>query len=117
VQTYISNNPLTTFTLYNILDTCTKSITIYHNKYNAFHGNTTVQNFRIQNIDLGICLCNPTKPPKSQPGLKLYHLTNHTKFMDYEILFISFDDTLKNKNKHFSKILGLYRTSFYKSIF
>jgi len=108
VHSYICNNGLTTFTLYNILDTCTRNILLYHNINNASHGNTTIKNFLIQNSDMQICLCHSD----------IQHvLTNTSKYIDYEMFFGSFEKALNNKNKHFSKVLGLYKISFYKSIF
>jgi hypothetical protein len=120
--TYVKDNVLTSFTLYTIINECCKVILIYHNIYAEYHGNTTLNNFKMKNELEGIFLiANKSRNltslnPLASPATNSYQLNNVTKFIDYEILFASYNDTLQYKNKHFLKLFELYKTSFYKSI-
>lgn len=111
LQTYVEENVLTAFTLYTIVNECCRAIIIYHNKFTEYHGNTTLANFKLKNDLQCIYLDNSTDILTGTNKLD-----NTTKYADYDTFFASYGDALMKKNKHFSNIFELYKTSFYKSI-
>lgn len=114
VQKYISNNRISPFILYTVINSCCQSIMIYHNIINKYHGNTTLQNL-LQNFymyDTYECvLLEPTAKNQSN------RLTKISAYEDFIIFFISCRTELSKKNKHFLCILNNYINTFLESLF
>lgn len=110
VQKYISNNKLSPYILFTVINNCCECIMIYHNIYNKFHGNTNLQNFYMYEN----CEC-----------IILYNINNNTNstlnktksFKDYSIFFKSCKKELINYNKHFFRLFNKYRLTIIKSLF
>jgi len=107
VQKYISNNKLSPYILFTVINNCCECIMIYHNIYDKFHGNTNLQNFYMYEN----CEC-----------ILLYNNTNSTlnktkRFKDYSIFFKSCKKELTNYNKYFFRIFNKYKLTIIKSIF
>jgi hypothetical protein len=107
VQKYISNNKLSPYILFTVINNCCECIMIYHNFYDKFHGNTNLQNFYMYEN----CEC-----------ILLYNNTNSTlnktkRFKDYSIFFKSCKTELTHYNKHYFRIFNKYKLTIIKSIF
>lgn len=107
VQKYISNNKLSPYILFTVINNCCECIMIYHNIYDKFHGNTNLQNFYMYEN----CEC-----------ILLYNNTNSTlnktkRFKDYSIFFKSCKIELSSYNKYFFRIFNKYKLTIIKSIF
>jgi hypothetical protein len=107
VQKYISNNKLSPYILFTVINNCCECIMIYHNVYDKFHGNTNLQNFYMYEN----CEC-----------ILLYNNTNYTldktkRFKDYSIFFKSCKKELTNYNKYYFRIFNKYRLTIIKSLF
>ena len=107
VQKYISNNKLSPYILYTVINNCCECIMIYHNFYDKFHGNTNLQNFYMYEN----CEC-----------VLLYNNTNSTlnktkRFKDYSIFFKSCKKELTNYNKYFFRLFNKYKLTIIKSLF
>ena len=110
VQKYISNNRVSPFVLFTILNSCCQSIMIYHNIINKYHGNTTLNNFYM--YDTYECvLLEPII--KNQTNT----LTKVSAYEDFIIFFISCRAEFGKKNKHFLHILNNYISAFLESVF
>jgi hypothetical protein len=110
VQKYISNNKLSPYILYTVINNCCECIMIYHNFYDKFHGNTNLQNFYMYESCECILLYNN------------YNITNSTlgktkRFKDYSIFFKSCKKELTNYNKHYFRIFNKYKLTIIKSLF
>lgn len=106
---YVRNKVLTSYKLYTIMNECCRSILLYHNKFDSKHGNTTLQNFRVRDDDLGIVVTLYTKKP-------IHKETSREKHIDYDTFFDSYYEHIQYKNKHFDKMFGLYKKSFLDSL-
>jgi hypothetical protein len=108
VQKYISNNKLSPYILYTVINNCCECIMIYHNFYDKFHGNTNLQNFYMyENCECILLYNNNTNST----------LNKTKRFKDYSIFFKSCKKELTNYNKHFFRIFNKYRLTIIKSIF
>ncbi len=122
VQKYISNNKLSPYILYTVINNCCECIMIYHNMYDKSHGNTQLQNFYmyencecilLDNTNINTILENNT-------NFSLVNNTNLNKtkrFKDYSIFFKSCKNELINYNTHFFRIFNKYKITIVKSLF
>ena len=116
VQKYISNNKLSPYILYTVINNCCECIMIYHNMYDKSHGNTQLQNFYMYENCECILLDN------TNTNLNLTNNTNVTlkktkRFKDYSIFFKSCKNELINYNTHFFRIFNKYKITIVKSLF
>jgi hypothetical protein len=111
VQKYISNNKLSPYILYTVINNCCECIMIYHNIYDKFHGNTNLQNFYMYEN----CEC-----------ILLYNINNNNtnstlnktkSFKDYSIFFKSCKKELTKYNIHFFRIFNKYKLTIIESLF
>lgn len=107
VQKYISNNKISPFILFTVINNCCKCIMIYHNIINKFHGNTTLNNFYM--YDNHECIL-------------LYNITNNTinkstRYKDYSIFFDSCMKELVHHNIYFMHVFNKYRFSIIEALF
>lgn len=109
VDYYIQNKFLSSYKLYTIMNESCKSITFYHIKNNKGHGNTTLANFMVSDDDcVGIKVSLGTGIEDANIALD--------KYDDYDRFFASYHANIQYKNKHFDKILYMYKKSFTDSI-
>lgn len=106
VETYIKTNTLTPFILFTIINECCKCIMMYHNLQNSYHGNTTLANFYMYDNYRCVLQSDDISHP----------LTISRKHDDYDIFFKSCNETIMDKNKHFTKFLRLYMSSISKHV-
>jgi hypothetical protein len=111
VQKYISNNKLSPYILYTLINNCCECIMIYHNVYDKSHGNTKLQNFYMyENCECILLDNNNTK--------YVLKKTNKIKrFKDYSIFFKSCKNELMNYNTHFFRLFNKYKLTIIKSLF
>ena len=116
VQKYISNNKLSPYILYTVINNCCECIMIYHNVYDKSHGDTKLQNFYmyencecilVDNNNTNYTLKNNTK----------YILNKIKRFKDYSIFFKSCTNELMNYNTHFFRLFNKYKLTIIKSLF
>ena len=116
VQKYISNNKLSPYILYTVINNCCECIMIYHNVYDKSHGDTKLQNFYmyencecilVDNNNTNYTLKNNTK----------YVLNKIKRFKDYSIFFKSCKNELMNYNTHFFRLFNKYKLTIIKSLF
>ena len=112
VQKYISNNKLSPYILYTVINNCCECIMIYHNMYDKSHGNTKLQKFYMYENCECILLDNNNNNTNMNTTL------NKTKrFKDYSIFFKSCKTELTHYNKHYFRIFNKYKLTIIKSIF
>jgi len=120
VQKYISNNKLSPYILYTVINNCCECIMIYHNVYDKFHGNTNLQNFYMyENCECVLLYNNNTNinVNSTLENNTSYTLNKTKRFKDYSIFFKSCKKELTNYNKHFFRIFNKYRLTIIKSLF
>jgi hypothetical protein len=124
VQKYISNNKLSPYILYTVINNCCECIMIYHNFYDKFHGNTNLQNFYMYENCECVLLYNNTNSilENNINNTNITNNTNYTlnktkRFKDYSIFFKSCKKELTNYNKYFFRIFNKYRLTIIKSLF
>lgn len=110
IKKYISNNKVSPFILFTVVNNCCKCIMIYHNIVNEYHGNTTIDNFYM--YDNYECILLNTKKDNIN-----YTLNRSQKYKDYSIFFDSFVKDLCIKNLYFLSMYNRYRISIFESIF
>jgi len=110
VQKYISNNKLSPYILYTVINNCCECIMIYHNIYDKSHGNTNLQNFYMYENSECILLDNNNTNINST-------LNKKKCFKDYSIFFKSCANELINYNTHFNRLLNKYRLTIIRSLF
>ena len=111
VQKYISNNKLSPYILYTVINNCCKCIMIYHNFYDKFHGNTKLENFYMYENCECILLDNNIDNNKN------YTLNKSKRYKDYSIFFKSCNKELTNYNLYFFRIFNKYKLTTIKSLF
>ena len=124
VQKYISNNKLSPYILYTVINNCCECIMIYHNVYDKSHGNTKLQNFYMyENCECILVDNNNTKYVlkkterfKDNNNTK-YVLNKIKRFKDYSIFFKSCKNELMNYNTHFFRLFNKYKLTIIKSLF
>jgi len=115
VQKYISNNKLSPYILYTVINNCCECIMIYHNFYDKFHGNTKLQNFYMyENCECILLYNNINSTLENNTN---YTLNKTKRLKDYIIYFKSCKKELTNYNKHFFRIFNKYRLTIFKSLF
>jgi hypothetical protein len=107
VQKYISNNKLSPYILFTVINNCCECIMIYHNIYDKFHGNTKLQNFYMYENCECILLYNNTNTS----------LNRIKRFKDYSIFFKSCKKELTNYNKYYFRIFNKYKLTICESLF
>jgi hypothetical protein len=116
VQKYISNNKLSPYILYTVINNCCECIMIYHNVYDKFHGNTNLQNFYMyENCECILLLNNNTN--STLDNNTNFTLNKTKRFKDYSIFFKSCKKELTNYNKYFFRIFNKYRLTIIKTLF
>ena len=114
VQKYISNNKLSPYILYTVINNCCECIMIYHNIYDKSHGNTNLQKFYMYEN----CECILLDNNNTNINMNMNYSLNKTKrFKDYSIFFKSCKNELINYNTHFLRLLNKYRLTIIKSLF
>lgn len=108
VAQYLQRNKLTSFCLYTIINSCLHQIMIYHNTISIYHGNTTLDNFIMD--EMYVCKLTTPKISSKTPLVR-------RKYHDYNMFFESCHITIDAKNKHFDKYLHLYEKQFRKDIY
>lgn len=111
VQKYISNNKLSPYILYTVINNCCKCIMIYHNFYDKFHGNTKLENFYMYENCECILLDNNVNNNTN------YTLNKSKRYKDYSIFFKSCNKELTNYNLYFFRIFNKYKLTTIKSLF
>jgi hypothetical protein len=111
VQKYISNNKLSPYILYTVINNCCKCIMIYHNFYDKFHGNTKLENFYMYENCECILLDNNIDNNTN------YTLNKSKRYKDYSIFFKSCNKELTNYNLYFFRIFNKYKLTTIKSLF
>lgn len=106
VKKYISNNKLSPFILFTIINNSCKCIMLYHNIHNKSHGNTTLNNFYMCDNHECILLFNNTDNI----------LTKIEKNKDYLIFFNSCKKELSYNNMYFIRIFNKYQFSIIKRL-
>jgi hypothetical protein len=113
VQKYISNNKLSPYILYTVINNCCKCIMIYHNFYDKFHGNTKLEKFYMYENCECILLDNNVNNNTNTN----YTLNKYKRYKDYFIFFSSCNKELKNHNLYFFRIFNKYKTTTINSLF
>ena len=116
VQKYISNNKLSPYILYTVINNCCECIMIYHNVYDKSHGNTNLQNFYMYENCECILLDNNNTNININMNMN-YSLNKITRFKDYSIFFKSCKNELMNYNTHFFRLFNKYKLTIIKSLF
>jgi hypothetical protein len=111
VQKYISNNKISPFILFTVINNCCKCIMLYHNIYNKFHGNTTVHNFYMYDNNECILLYNNNTSNED------YSLNKSRRYKDYSIFFDSCIKELVHYNVYFMHIFNKYKISIIEALF
>ncbi len=111
VQKYISNNKLSPYILYTVINNCCRCIMIYHNFYDKFHGNTKLENFYMYENCECILLDNNIDNNTN------YTLNKSKRYKDYSIFFKSCNKELTNYNLYFFRIFNKYKLTTIKSLF
>lgn len=111
VQKYISNNKLSPYILYTVINNCCKCIMIYHNFYDKFHGNTKLENFYMYENCECILLDNTINNNTN------YTLNKLKRYKDYSIFFKSCNKELTNYNLYFFRIFNKYKITTINSLF
>ncbi len=114
VQKYISNNKLSPYILYTVINNCCKCIMIYHNFYDKFHGNTKLENFYMYENCECILLDNNIDNVNNNTN---YTLNKSKRYKDYSIFFKSCNKELTNYNLYFFRIFNKYKLTTIKSLF
>jgi len=110
VQKYISNNKISPFILFTLINNCCKCIMIYHNIMNQYHGNTSLHNFYMYENHECVLLETTSEDPHKT-------LTKSRKYRDYDIFFSTCLKELMYKNNHFIKMFNNYRTCIISYLF
>lgn len=111
VQKYISNNKLSPYILYTVINNCCRCIMIYHNFYDKFHGNTKLENFYMYKNCECILLDN------NNTNYTNYTLNKYKRYKDYSIFFRSCNKELTNYNLYFFNIFNKYKATTIKALF
>ena len=114
VQKYISNNKLSPYILYTVINNCCKCIMIYHNFYDKFHGNTKLENFYMYENCECILLDNNIDNVNNNTN---YTLNKSKRYKDYSIFFKSCNKELTNYNLYFFRIFNKYKITTINSLF
>ena len=113
VQKYISNNKLSPYILYTVINNCCRCIMIYHNFYDKFHGNTKLENFYMYKNFECILLDNNVNNNTNTN----YTLNKYKRYKDYFIFFSSCNKELTNYNLYFFRIFNKYKITTINSLF
>ena len=113
VQKYISNNKLSPYILYTVINNCCRCIMIYHNFYDKFHGNTKLEKFYMYENYECILLDNNVNNNTNTN----YTLNKYKRYKDYFIFFCSCNKELTNYNLYFFRIFNKYKITTINSLF
>ena len=108
VENFILDNELSPYIFYLILNNCCRCIMNFHNIYNFYHSNTTINNFYINdNYDCSLVYNIKNKN----------ELTKNNNYLDYELFFTNLYTKLLFKNKALINIFKLYNNTLIMNIF
>ena len=108
VKSYTKNNALSPFILFTIMNECCRAISLYHNLYDSYHGNTTLSNFYMdKNMHCSLELSFGKDLP----------LTKETNYKDYDMFFEEYYENIGHKNNYFLKICNMFKKSYMDSLF